>query len=134
MEDIEQVGHRKLRENLSPLLRRLTKSGRMAAVTNRNKVEAVLVPARAFEEWAHAKADLGRLRQVMPLLMAAVSAGVAIPSETIQALGIQFEFDWKRLNAFQAAFPIRISHGEEGHPLASMPSPRFVPMAEAEEA
>ena len=69
----------------------------------------------------------------MPLLIAAVSAGAAIPSETLDSLGIKFDFDWRRLNAFQAAFPTRITHGEGGEPLPKMPAIRHIPVLEADD-
>ena len=130
---IDEIGHRELRERLGPVLKRISKSGRMAAVTNRNRIEAVLVPASMFDQWAKAKADLERLKGVMPLLMAAVSAGATIPSETLENLELELPFDWRRLNALQAAFPITISQDEQGQPLPTMPSIHHNPMAESDE-
>jgi len=65
--------------------------------------------------------------------MAAVSAGAAIPSQTLDSLGVQFEFDWQRLNAFQAAFPISITHDENGKPLAKMTNAQPAPTLESDD-
>jgi prevent-host-death family protein len=114
---IEEIGHRELRESLAPLLRRMAETGRPAAVTNRNRLEAVLVPAPTFQELQQAQMDLAELRDVLPLLLAAAAAGASIPSTTLERLGVAPDFDWRRLNAFQAAFPIRLSQTEDGHEL-----------------
>src|SRR5207302_9364591 len=95
--------------------------------------EAYLVPEAVFSQWATAQADLGRLRQALPLLMAAVSAGAAIPSETLRAIGIEYEFDWEKLNAFQATFPISITHDETGKPLPHLSSAMPVPTHESDD-
>jgi prevent-host-death family protein len=121
---IDEIGHRQLREELAPLLRKLGETGRPAAVTNRNKIEAVIVPARTFDEMAQAQADLGQLRNVLPLLLAAAAAGTAIPSETLDHFGLTGAFDWRSINAFQAAFPVRITHDESGAPLPTLRSAR----------
>ena len=46
------------------------------------------------------------------LLIAAVLAGAAIPSQTLERLGISIPFDWRALNRFQAAYPVSISQVE----------------------
>lgn len=130
---IDEIGHRQLREELAPLLRRLGETGRPTAVTNRNKVEAVIVPARVFDEMAQAQADLGQLRDVLPLLLAAAAAGAAIPSQTLDHFGLTGAFDWRAINAFQAAFPVRITHDEMGVPLAKLPAARPTAPDESED-
>ncbi len=119
--EIRAIGHRQLREELAPLLRELTEARAAAAVTNRNKVEAFLVPAPLYQELAQARDDLDQLRGLVPLLMAAVSAGAAIPSDALKRSGIHIEFDWKRVNLFQAAYPVHITHDEEGRNLPTTP-------------
>jgi hypothetical protein len=32
-------------------------------------------------------------------------------------------FDWRALNAFQARYPVEITHDEEGHPLPTIDVP-----------
>ena len=128
---LQEVGHRQLREELAPLLRRLSETGQPTAVTNRNRVEAVLIPPAEYDELAQARSDLAELRDVLPLLLAGAAAGARIPSTTLERLGIVSDFDWKRVNAFQAAFPIRISQDEEGHIL---PRLRTAPLLSVEES
>jgi antitoxin (DNA-binding transcriptional repressor) of toxin-antitoxin stability system len=130
---VEEVGHRQLREELAPLLRRLAKTGRPTAVTNRNRVEAFIVPAAAYGELERARDNLAELRDVLPLLLAGAAAGARIPSETLERLGIAPAFDWKRLNAFQAAFPVRITEDEEGGRLPKLRRPMILPLQESSE-
>lgn len=130
---IPEIGHRQLREELAPLLRRLAQSGGPAAVTNRNRVEAFLVPAATFEELERARDSLAELRDVLPLLLAAAAAGAGIPSSTLERLGIEVDLDWRRINAFQAAFPIRITQDEEGRRLTKLPIAMHRPIEETEE-
>jgi PHD/YefM family antitoxin component YafN of YafNO toxin-antitoxin module len=131
--ELEEVGHRQLREQLAPLLRQLGETGRPTAVTNRNKVEAILVPAPMFEDLERARIDLDQLRNVVPLLLAAATAGAAIPSETLDQLGLTEKFDWRLLNAFQSAFPVRITHDDMGRPIPRLPRGRPVPVSESED-
>lgn len=130
---IQEVGHRQLREELAPLLRRLAQTGRPTAVTNRNRVEAVLVPAAAYKELERARNDLAELRDVLPLLVAAAAAGASIPSSTMARLGLKGDFDWRRVNAFQAAFPIRITQGEGGDRLPQLRRAAHIPVDESVE-
>jgi PHD/YefM family antitoxin component YafN of YafNO toxin-antitoxin module len=130
---IDEVGHRQLREELAPLLRRLAQTGRATAVTNRNRVEAILVPAAAYNDLERARNDLAELRDGLPLLLAAAAAGASIPSTTLERLGLGGTFDWRRVNAFQAAFPIRISQDEEGGPLPRLRPATIMPVEESPE-
>jgi type II restriction/modification system DNA methylase subunit YeeA len=49
------------------------------------------------------------------MLMAATLAGAAVPSQTLERLGITIPFDWRTLNRFSAAYPIAIASLEAGH-------------------
>jgi hypothetical protein len=51
------------------------------------------------------------------LLVAAAGAGVALPSETRETLGVEMPFDWRAVNEFQARFPVALTHDEQGAPL-----------------
>ena len=72
---------------------------------------------------------------VEAVLDAAVAAGVALPSETLDRRGLTpVDFDWRALNAFQAREAIPISQDEEGHPLpAADIHPTHTPLLEAED-
>jgi PHD/YefM family antitoxin component YafN of YafNO toxin-antitoxin module len=138
--EVKEIGRRQLRERLAPLLNDLEKGRTLAAVTNRNKVEAFLVPVPLFEEYEQAfderdqaQGELRELRDLVPLLIAALSSGAAIPSELLSRAGIRLDYDWKKINALQAAYPLRITHDEEGRPLATMPPISHHPIAESDE-
>lgn len=118
--NVIEVGHRELRENLRGVLDRLTATGKPSVVTNRRQVEAVMVTAETFDALEKDRAALAELRGLVPMLVAAVAAGAAIPSETLSRLGVSIPFDWRALNRFQAAYPIRITQDEEGHPIDSV--------------
>ncbi len=120
--EIENVGRRELKHELGRVLARTVARGRPAAVTNRGAVEAFLVPPPVYEELRDSAAEAARLRAAMPLLVAAARAGVAIPSESLERLGIELDFDWRALNAFQARFGAPLTHDEEGAPLPPMPA------------
>jgi PHD/YefM family antitoxin component YafN of YafNO toxin-antitoxin module len=117
----DTIGHRKLKNQLGKVFEQTVGRGRAAAITNRNRVDAYLVPPEAFEEMQRATEEVERLKETISLLLIAVSAGVAIPSQTLKALDIELPFTWQELNAFQARFPIKITHSEEGLPLAPAP-------------
>jgi len=58
----------------------------------------VLTPAR-YAELQEASAQWAQVRELMPLLMAAVRAGAAIPSSTLEGLGFDPTDDsWQALN------------------------------------
>lgn len=63
-----------------------------------------------------------RLRAALPLLLAAARAGVAVPSETFETLGLPVAEDWRALNALVAALPVRLTHDPEGQPLPAQPA------------
>ena len=56
------------------------------------------------------------LQYAIPLLMSAVFAGAAIPSQTLKNMGLDIPFDWKKLNEFTSNSEIRFSMGEGGEP------------------
>ncbi|SRR6266545_4223835 len=57
---------------------------------------------------------LARVRPILPTLMKAIDADAALPSATLEEAGVQIPFDWRRLNAFQAANAFRIAADEDG--------------------
>ncbi|HET8751953.1 MAG TPA: hypothetical protein VFM43_05455 [Gaiellaceae bacterium] len=132
---VERVGHRGLRDGLNAFLGRSIHKGRIAVLTNRNEDECFLVPPERFEEMAEAEASLGLLKTTLPLLLTAARAGAAIPSETLDQLGIEIPFDWKALNLFQAHYPVTITHGQEGDalPVLATATPMMISEAEDDE-
>lgn len=131
--EVESIGRRELKHELGRVLARTVARGHPAALTNHGAVEAFLVPPRAYEELRDAEGEVARLRAALPLLVAAASAGVAIPSESLERLGIDLDFDWRALNAFQARFGVPITHGDDGAPLPPMPSTAPLSVEESDE-
>lgn len=80
---------------------------------------AVVVAPKVFAELAADHERLEELRALMPILVAAMSTGAAVPSETLRRLGVDLGDDsWQTLNELQARFPVRIGHGEDGERIA----------------
>jgi antitoxin (DNA-binding transcriptional repressor) of toxin-antitoxin stability system len=131
--EIERVGRRELKHELPKVVKRTVHRGRSAALTYQGKVEAMLVPPEVFDELRAAQGEAERLRSAIPLLVAAARAGVAIPSASLDRLGIGLDFDWRALNAFQARLGIEITHDEEGHPLPPMPAAEPAATEESDE-
>ena len=111
--DPESIGHRRLKNHLSEVLRETVHKGRGVPISNHGKIDAYLLPPAVIEEvrWAE------RMRDTLPLLMAAVQAGAAIPSTTLDELGVEIPFDWRKLHRFAASYPVTLTHGEDGEPL-----------------
>jgi antitoxin (DNA-binding transcriptional repressor) of toxin-antitoxin stability system len=114
----EAVGHRKLKNQLPAVLRETVARGVGAPITNRGKVDAYLVPPEARLELERAE----RLRESIPLLMAAAAAGAAVPSQTLRDLGIEIPFDWRALNQFTTRTDVTFTEGEDGEPWVVAPS------------
>lgn len=118
MDLLEQsVGHRRLKNELSAVLRETVHRGRAVAVSNRGVIDGYLVPPEAAKEIDDAR----RLRETLPLLMAAVASGAAVPSQTLRDLGIEIPFDWRELNRFTARAPVTFTQGTDGEPWVAMP-------------
>lgn len=111
---VEMVGHVELRDHLSDVVGRVGE-GQTVAVTNRNRVEAYLVAPSELGRLAEAEDERDRIRSALPVLIAAVRSQVAFPAESLRSLiGSDLSLDWIRMNAFQAAFPVDMTHNEEG--------------------
>lgn len=65
---------------------------------------------------------LARIRPALPMLMKAIEAEAAISSSTLESAGVEIPLDWRKLNAFQAANRIEITHDEDGTPLIAPPA------------
>lgn len=78
--------------------------------------------------------DERRADAVDQMLRAAVAARVSLPSDTLDRLGLSPpECDWRALNAFQARYPVEITHDERGCPLPPAVSVTHTPVTEAED-
>lgn len=132
---LEHVGLRQLKNELSGVLDRTVRKGRSIVVTNHNRPDAILIPPEDYDTLLGERARRQELSGTVAMLLAAVSAGVQVPSETLDELGLgAAELDWRALNAFQARYPVVITHGEDGEPLPSAGvHPSHLPVAEDDE-
>lgn len=116
-----RVGTKEFRTQVSARkIRALLRKHRAVEVGRyRGEPDAVVLAPEVFEELVSDHDQLESLRDALPLLLAALRSGVAIPSDTLDRLGVELPADgWQDLNAFQAAFPLELTHGEDGAPLA----------------
>jgi len=114
----ETVGHRRLKNQLSEVLRKTVQRGEAVPISNRGRVDGYLMPPDVIDELDRAE----RLRETLPLLMAAAASGAAIPSQTLRDLGIEIPFDWRALNRFTARTPVTFTQGEDGEPWVALPN------------
>jgi PHD/YefM family antitoxin component YafN of YafNO toxin-antitoxin module len=121
-EPLERVGHRELREKLGPLLERLSASHGAVEVVNRGRSEAVIVSHDVYNGLLASQRELDDLRSTVALLLAGISSGAAIPSDTLDRLGITIPVNLDALQTFQATYPTRITHDEGGQRLGRVPA------------
>src|SRR4051794_36074142 len=77
-EEIVEIGHRALRDNLARTLEQTVKQGRFGLVPCRNVPDGYLVPADRYNDLRAAENRERRLVETLPLLLAAARAGAAI--------------------------------------------------------
>jgi PHD/YefM family antitoxin component YafN of YafNO toxin-antitoxin module len=111
------VSHRTLKNQQARVFREQVSRGHTVAITNNNEIDGYLIPPAAYEDARRTIDELTRMKAAIPLIVAAARAGVAIPSETFETLGLELPFDWRALNDFQARFPVAMTHDEQGSPL-----------------
>jgi hypothetical protein len=117
-DDIVEIGRRELRNNLARALAETVKQERIGRITCRNRPDGYLVSPERFETLRAAEARVQRIADTVPLLLAAASARVAIPSESLAALGITLPFDWSLINELQARVPLTLARDEDGSPIS----------------
>lgn len=84
----------------------------------KDEASAVVLAPERYAELQEAEGRWAHVRTILPLLMAAVRAGVAIPSSTLDGYGIELDDEsWQALNQLQRIMPVRIDADEEGHPI-----------------
>jgi PHD/YefM family antitoxin component YafN of YafNO toxin-antitoxin module len=121
-EPLERVGHRELRDKLGPMLEKISSSHGAVEVVNRGRSEAVVVAHDVYTVLLASRRELDDVRNSVALLLAAVAAGAAVPSGTLDRLGIKIPVDFDALQAFQANYPVRITHDEDGQRLGRVPA------------
>lgn len=85
----------------------------------RNERDAVLVAPAVFDKLERSTEELEDLKNILPLLLAAASTGVGLPSETLTRIGVVSpDVSWRSLNALQNRVAYRIAEGEDGERIA----------------
>ena len=117
-----EISHRTLKNEQGRVFRELLAGGEALAISNRGKVDGVLITPAMWAELRSRTEEADRLRAALPLLLAAARAGIAVPSEAFETLGLPVVEDWRALNALLAALPVRLTHDPEGQPLPQQPA------------
>jgi hypothetical protein len=87
------------------------------------RAEVVVMRSEVYQEMAGAVRQLAEMSRTMPVLLAAVQAGVAFPSETLSEMGYRPDFDANKLAEFVSRFAGGPTHDEEGQPLSESSVP-----------
>lgn len=114
---VTEISHRTLKNEQGRVFREIVAEGVTVTVKNRDRIDGVLMAPSVFADLRQRADEAARLRAALPLLLAAARTGVAIPSETFETLGIPGRDDWQALNELLAAFPLAVTHSEDGEPL-----------------
>jgi antitoxin (DNA-binding transcriptional repressor) of toxin-antitoxin stability system len=118
---VEEVSGSELHARTAATLKRV-RTGHVVAVTHYNDVEGYLVPAVRLREMtgrlSELEAQAAEMRSTLPLILAAARAGVALPSETLERVASGLETSWEDLAGFTTQVPVRLTHGQDGAPLA----------------
>jgi hypothetical protein len=117
-QEIVEIGHRELRNNLARALAETVKQERTGLITCRNRPDGYLVSPGRYAALRAAEIQAQRIADTVPLLLAAAGAGAAIPSESLAALGIALPFDWRLINELQARVPVVLTGDEDGSPIS----------------
>jgi hypothetical protein len=81
----------------------------------RDETEAVVLSPKVFDALIEDQEHLVEIKRTLPMMVAALQQGVAIPSEFLERVGITVGDDsWQALNDFQARTPIHLSASEDG--------------------
>lgn len=116
-----EVGTADFRDQVSaPKLRQLLTDHPLVSVGRyKDQPAAYVVDPATFADLAGAQDRLEELREMLPLLLAALASGAAVPSTTLRHLGIELPDDsWQTLNSLQSQLPMRFSAGENGEAIA----------------
>lgn len=119
---LSRVGHRQLRDQLGPVLEKVCAAHGAVEVVNRGRPEAVVMAHDVFTDLVASRRELDEVRGSVALLLAAVSAGAAVPSETLDRLGITIPWGLDALQSFQASYPAQVTQDERGQPLGRVPA------------
>lgn len=111
---LPRLGHRQLRGQLGPILSQIRQVHGAVEVVNDGEREVVVLDHDVFDDLVFSKRDATALRDSLPLMLAAAAAGVAIPSTTLDQLGLKLPVDAEALKRFRSGYPVRHTHDEDG--------------------
>lgn len=87
----------------------------------RDETEAFVVAPTVFASLLQDQEDLAEIKRTLPMMVAAIQQGIAIPSDFLERVGISAGDDsWQALNAFQSRTPIHLSESDDGARLTSV--------------
>lgn len=111
------VGTAEFRTQATSLkLRKLLNQHPVVSVARyRDETEAVVLAPKVFDSLVQDQEHLVEIKRTLPMLVAALQQGIAIPSDFLERMGITAGDDsWQALNAFQSRTPIYLSESENG--------------------
>lgn len=118
---LPRVGHRELRQCLGPLLGRVHEHGGAMEVVNGGQHEVVVLAHSVFEDLVETARGADKLREAMQFLLVAATAGVHVPSETLDRLGLTPpDIDVDATKRLRSRYPLAASHGEGGEQLSDV--------------
>jgi len=80
-----------------------------------DETEAFVLAPKIFESLIKDQENLAEIKRTLPMMVAAIQQGIAIPSDFLERVGITAGDDsWQALNAFQARTPIHLNESEDG--------------------
>ena len=130
---LPRLGHRQLRGQLGPILGQIHRVRGAVEVVNDGQREVVVMDHDLFTQLVDSHQDAAALRESLPLLIAAAAAGVSIPSQTLNRLGIDLPADPEALKRFRSGYPVRFTHDEDGTRLAEATTVATEGVGEADE-
>lgn len=128
---LPRLGHRQLRGQLGPILNEIHQVRGAVEVVNDGQREVVVLDHDVFDDLVFSMRDATALRDSLPLMLAAATAGVAIPSATLDQLGLTLPVDAEALKRFRSGYPVRHTHDEDGTPLTFVDAVATDTVAEA---
>lgn len=117
---VPRVGRREVRAKLGPIFSQVH-AGATVEVVNQGQRDVMLVAPAEFDQMRAARSDADSLRESVSMLVAAASQGVALPSETMERLGLSASGDSEKLKWFRTHYPVRFTHDEDGNALRATP-------------
>jgi len=117
-----QVGTAEFRTQAtaSKLRKLLAKHPVVDVARYRDETEAVVLAPTVFQSLIKDQANLAEIKRTLPMMVAAIQQGIAIPSDFLERVGITIGDDsWQALNAFQVRTPIYLNKSEDGSRLTT---------------